>query len=123
MYGVVELQGHQYKVSPGDIIDVDLLGEEEGKTINIDSVLFIGGDKPLVGMPTVPGAVIEAKVLRHDRSKKIIVFKRRPGFWRKRRGHRSEYTSLLITSINDGKGNTLNIDKNSKTAQQFLGKN
>ena len=98
MYGIVEITGHQYRVAPGEIIDVDKLGAHEaGAIIELDRVLYIGGEKPLVGLPTVSGAKVTVKVIRHDKARKILVFKRRPGLYQKKRGHRTHFTALLIT--------------------------
>ena len=58
MYGVVEISGHQYKVQAGDLIDVEKLSNEAGSTVELDKVLFIGGENPIVGLPTVEGAKI-----------------------------------------------------------------
>jgi large subunit ribosomal protein L21 len=120
MYGIVEISGHQYKVSAGDLIDVEKLAKEEGATLELDQVLFIGGEKPTLGAPTVKGAKVVAKVIRHDRSRKIIVFKRKPGAYKRKNGHRQHYTALLITEVNDGSGNVSKIDSASKAAQKFL---
>lgn len=122
MYGVVEIAGHQYLVRPGDVIDVDKLAQETGADVDFDSVLFVGGKNPVVGQPTVNGAKVSAKVVKQDRSRKILVFKRRPGQYQKRKGHRKHFTSLLITEINDGNGNNAKIDAKSKNAQRFLKK-
>jgi large subunit ribosomal protein L21 len=99
MYGVVEIQGHQYKVSEGDIVDVQKLDAEVGSTVELDKVLFIGGDAPKVGMPVVEGAKITAEVVRQARSRKIIIMKRSPGKYRTKNGHRQHYTALKITAI------------------------
>lgn len=96
MYYVVEVKGHQYKVKGGDIIDVEKMDVKEGETINLDKVLFVGGDKPQVGAPTVAGVTVKAKVLRHGRSRKIFVLKRKPGKYVKKNGHRQNYTCLQI---------------------------
>jgi len=120
MYGVVEIKGHQYLVRAGDVIDVDKLTDETGSDVSFDSVLFVGGKNPVVGKPVVSGAKISAKVVKQDKSRKIIVFKRRPGQYQKKRGHRTHYTSLLITEIVDGQGNSEKIDAKSKNAQRFL---
>jgi len=122
MYGIVQIGGHQYRVQAGDILDVQKLNEEAGKQITIDQVLFVGGDKNLVGAPIVAGAKVTAKVLRNDRSRKEIVFKRRPGGYKRKKGHRQEYTALLITEIADGQGNTAKIDAKSKNAEKHLKK-
>jgi len=99
MYGVVEIKGHQYRVKEGDILDVQRLDAEVGTKIDFDQVLFIGGDKPKVGAPTVAGAVVTAEVIRQARSRKVIVLKRLPGGYRKKNGHRQHYTALKITGI------------------------
>lgn len=121
MYGVVEIKGHQYKVKPGDLIDVDKMDEQEiGKIVEFDQVYFIGGEKPQVGLPVVKGAKVMAKVLRNQKDKKILILKRRPGAWEKRRGHRTQFTALLITEVNDGNGKVVTIDKESKIAKKHL---
>ena len=120
MYGVVEISGHQYRVQAGDIVDVQKLNEETDSTITIDQVLFVGGDNALVGAPVVNGAKVTAKVIRQDRDRKVIVFKRKPGAYKRKNGHRQHYTSLLITEISDGQGNTVKIDADSKNANKFL---
>ncbi len=119
MYGIVEISGHQYKVKAGDILDVQKLDKEEGQTVDLDRVLFVGGESPSVGSPLVEGAVVKAKVIKNDRSRKLLVFKRRPGKWQKRRGHRQSFTSLLITEIFDGSGQTSQIDAESEVAKKF----
>ena len=121
MYGVVEISGHQYRVKAGDVLDVEkLTSAEAGSTVEFDQVLFIGGENPQVGLPTVNGAKITAKVIKHDRSRKVIVFKRKPGMYRRKNGHRQHYTALLITEVADGNGNTDKIDAKSATAKKFL---
>lgn len=99
MYGVVEIKGHQYRVKEGDIVDVQRMDAEVGTKVELDQVLFIGGDAPKVGKPTVAGAVVTAEVVRQARSRKVIVMKRSPGKYRKKNGHRQHYTALKITGI------------------------
>ncbi len=106
MYSVVEIAGHQYKVSPGDLIDVELLDAKEGSTVEFNNVLFVNSDSPIVGMPMVDGAKVLAKVVRHDKGKKLFFMKKRPGLYKKRYGHRQNFTALLVTEITDGKGNS-----------------
>ena len=120
MYGVVEVKGHQYKVQPGDIIDVEKMDAEEGKTLDLDQVLFVGGDKPVVGTPTVSNAKVSVKVVRQARSRKVIVFKRAPGKWRKKNGHRQNYTALLVTAVDNGQGQKAEIEKEHKNAKKYL---
>ena len=72
---------------------------EVGTKVELDQVLFISGDTPKIGTPTVSGAKITAEVVRQARSRKVIVFKRKPGLSRTKNGHRQSYTALKITSI------------------------
>lgn len=120
MYGIVEIGGHQYRVSAGDIIDVQKLETEVGKSVDFDKVLFVGGEKSVVGLPTIKGAKVSAQVIKQDKSRKIIIFTRKPGSSRKKNGHRQPYTALLITELADGQGNTAKIDAKSKNAEKFL---
>lgn len=106
MYSIVEIGGHQYRVKAGDVIDVQKLTGDEGSTVEFDKVLFVGGDKAQVGLPTVAGASVKAEIVRQARSRKMIVFTRKPGRYQKKNGHRQHYTSLKITELADGQGNT-----------------
>lgn len=120
MYSIVEVQGHQYRIAPGDCVDVQKVPHEVGETLELENVLFIGGDEPQLGLPFVPGAKIKAQVIRQDRGAKIIVYRRAVGKWRRKKGHRQSYSALLITEIVDGKGVSHKIDSESKLAQKFL---
>lgn len=99
MYGIVEVKGHQYKVKAGDTIDVQKMNAEVGSTVELENVLFVGGDSPKVGTPTVAGAKVTAEVVRQARSRKVIVFVRKPGRYQKKNGHRQPYTGLKIKEI------------------------
>ncbi len=121
MYSVLEIAGHQYKVKAGDLIDVEkLTSNEEGSTVKFDKVLFVGGENNLVGLPTVAGAHVVAKVIRHDRSRKILVHKRKKAGRKYTNGFRKHYTALLITELSDGKGAVDKISNDSKEAQKYL---
>jgi len=101
MYAVIEVGGKQYRVSEGETIEVERLPLEVGKSLSIDRVLLLGGDGQLkVGTPTVKGARVKARVTEHGRGRKIIVFKFRPrSGYKRKHGHRQEYTRLAIESI------------------------
>lgn len=102
MYAIVEISGKQYKVQEGDIVFVDRLeNEEEGNKVTFDKVLMISDDKKVtVGQDTVKGAKVEASVIGHGKSKKIIVYKyKAKKNYRRTRGHRQPYTKVEITSI------------------------
>lgn len=105
-YAILRQGGRQYRVQPGDKIQVDRLDVQPGDEIELQDVLALNDDSNLeIGEPRVLGAVVKAKVLRQDRGKKIVVFKfkRRKGYARKR-GHRQQFTELHITGLQkDGK--------------------
>jgi len=102
MYAVIRTGAKQYRVQPGDKIEVELLDGEKGKEIALDDVLLVAdGDKVLVGKPTVAGARVTAEVLDADKkAAKVIAFKfrRREGYHRKR-GIRAHHTVLKIKEI------------------------
>lgn len=99
MYAIVETGGKQYRVEKGDLIDVELCGDED--EIELDRVLMIGGEGTTqIGNPTVEGARVRASVVREVRGPKIIVFKkkRRKGY-KRTRGHRQNLTRLRVEEI------------------------
>ena len=101
IYAIIETGGKQYKVTPGEIIDVERLDVTEGNTIELDKVLLIAeGDKVTVGRPTVDGAKVIATSQGEGKGKKIIVFKYKPKVrYQKKTGHRQFYTRLVIDKI------------------------
>jgi large subunit ribosomal protein L21 len=114
MYTVVEIKGHQYKLSAGDLIDVERIEAEVGSTLTFDQVLLVGGSKTLVGAPVVGGAKVTAQVVKQGRTRKILVLKRKPGAYRRKNGHRQQFTGLLITEINDGQGGVAKAEAKAK---------
>lgn len=101
IYAIVETGGKQYKVTSGQVLDVELLDVTEGSTVEIDRVLLIGdGDKVTVGTPTVEGAKVLATSKGNDRGKKIIVYRYKHKVrYSKKTGHRQSFTTLTIDSI------------------------
>lgn len=105
MYAVIETGGKQYRVNEGDVIRIEKLPEEVGSKVTFEKVLLVGaGENVSVGTPVVDGAKVTGKVIEQDRGKKVIVFKkkRRKGYQIKR-GHRQDYTGVLIEKINKGR--------------------
>ncbi|MDD5866536.1 50S ribosomal protein L21 [Lachnospiraceae bacterium YH-ros2228] len=101
MYAVIQTGGKQYKVSEGDIINVEKLNVEEGQKVNFDQVLLVGGDEMKVGNPVVSGATVEGSVLRNGKAKKVIVYKYKPKTgYHKKNGHRQAFTQVKIEKIN-----------------------
>ena len=101
MYAVIREGGKQFKVQEGDIIKVPKRSEKEGKKITIKDVLMISDDESTkIGNPIIKNAKVEAKVLKHGKDKKIIVFKykRRKGY-RRKLGHRQQFTRIEIGKI------------------------
>ena len=100
MFAVIETGGKQYKVSEGDIIVVEKLDLEEGKTVTFDKVLAVSGETLKVGAPYVEGATVTATVLANGKSKKIYVFKYKAKKNEKKKiGHRQAYTKVQIGTI------------------------
>ncbi len=101
MYAIVEIAGQQFKVVKDQKVFVHRLQTEEGKQVAFDNVLLIGdGDNVTVGAPAIDGAQVGAKVLKHLKGDKVIVFKkkRRKGY-RVKNGHRQSLTEIIIESI------------------------
>lgn len=102
MYAVIKTGAKQYRVQPGDVLEVELLDGENGKEITLNEVLLIAdGDNVQVGKPTIEGARVTADVVEADKKgKKVIAFKfrRREGYHRKR-GIRPHHTILKIKEI------------------------
>jgi len=100
-YAIVQTGGKQYKVSPGETIDVAHLPATEGSTIELDQVLLVaGGKKVRLGTPTVKGAKVIAEVIGDGKGEKVIVFKYKPKVrYRRMKGQRQSYTRLAIKEI------------------------
>ena len=99
MYAVIETGGKQYRVAEGDVIEVEKLPLEEGKKVEFDRVLMVAGDLDVkVGTPVVEGSQVTATVQKHGRGKKIIVYKHKKNY-KRRKGHRQNYTRLQIEKI------------------------
>jgi len=98
---IVECGGFQYKVAVGDIIEVPLMDVDEGAEVTLDRVLAkADGAASEFGTPTVAGASVKAKVLGHGKARKVLVIKRkRRTDYRRKNGHRQDFTKLQITSL------------------------
>lgn len=101
MYAIVEIAGQQFKVAKDQKVFVHRLEGKEGDSVSFDKVLLTGdGDKVTVGAPAIEGALVGAKINRHLKGDKVIVFKkkRRKGY-RVKNGHRQSLTEILIEDI------------------------
>jgi len=103
MFAILETGGKQYKVQPGDVIDVERLDGDVGSQIELDRVLMMAGegkDKVSVGSPTLVGVKVLAEVVGQEKGRKIVVFKYKPKVrYRRKTGHRQSLTRLRITDI------------------------
>ena len=115
MYAVIETGGKQYRVSPGQTVEVELLPAEPGATVTLDRVLLVSAeDGATVGQPVVPGGAVVATVIGEGRGKKVIVFKyKSKKRYRRTTGHRQDYTYLTVTDI-QAKGESLVQDDERK---------
>lgn len=101
MYAVVATGGKQYRVQEGDVLRMEKIVGNVGDPVSFDRVLLISdGQNLIVGRPVVEQASVKARIVEQDRSKKIIVFKykRRKGY-RRKQGHRQDYTAVRIDNI------------------------
>ena len=101
MYAVVQTGGKQYRVSLGDVINVEKLNVEVGQKVVLDEVIALSGDgETIVGKPFVDGASVECEVLGQGKAKKLIIYKyKAKKDYRKKQGHRQPYTQLKVTNI------------------------
>jgi len=106
IYAIIETGGKQYKVTPGQAIDVERLDVAEGNTVDLDRVLLIvDGDRVTIGTPAIEGAKVVATSQGEGKGEKIIVFKYKSKVrYRRKKGHRQFYTRLLIDRIVGLKG-------------------
>ncbi|MBQ9891287.1 MAG: 50S ribosomal protein L21 [Firmicutes bacterium] len=101
MYAVIETGGKQYRVTEGDVINVEKLDAEVGKTLTIKEVLILEkDDETVVGAPYVTGASVKAEVVEIGKAKKVVIYKyKAKKDSKKKQGHRQPYTQLKIKSI------------------------
>ncbi len=101
MYAVIKHSGKQYKVSVGDVLDLDRIeGVEPEATIEVNDVLLVDGDETKIGTPTVEGAKVVLEVVGNYRGKKVIIFKKRRRKDSKRtRGFRRDITKVRVKEI------------------------
>ncbi len=101
MFAVIKIGGKQYLVQADEILKVESLKEKEGKEIIIKDILLISnGEDAEIGEPHLARAKISAKIVKHGKAKKVVIFKykKRKGY-RKKQGHRQQYTELKIGKI------------------------
>ncbi|SHE47667.1 LSU ribosomal protein L21P [Seinonella peptonophila] len=101
MYALIETGGKQYRVEENQVLTVEKLDVSEGDTITFDKVLLVNNNGEInVGTPLVANAKVTAKIVKHGRGKKIIVFKYKPKKnYKRKKGHRQPFTQVQIEQI------------------------
>ena len=104
MYAIIRSGGKQFRAEPGQTIRVPSLVAEPGDKVTFDDVLVAATDDGLqIGAPSVSGAAVTGEVLRHGKDKKIIIFKwKRRKNYRRKAGHRQDFTEVRINDIRLG---------------------
>ncbi len=99
-YAIVESGGKQYRAVPGETIEVDRLHKEVGDSVALKVLLLADDDNVTVGTPYVENATVQASVVAQVKAPKVIVFKYKPKErYRRKRGHRQQYTRLKVEAI------------------------
>ena len=101
IYAIVASGGKQFRVSAGQVIDVERLAGDEGTSVDLNEVLLVAdGEKVITGQPAIPGAKVKATIVGQGKHRKVIVFKYKSKVrYRRKRGHRQPYTRLAIDQI------------------------
>jgi len=100
-FAIIQTGGKQYKVSTSEILKIERLNDQEGKTVEFKNVLFLNDDKSTeIGNPNIQGAKVEATILKNTKNRTVLVFKkRRRKNSRKKYGHRQPISLIRITKI------------------------
>ncbi len=101
MYAIVETGGKQYRVKPGDVVNIERLDVDPDAAVEFDRILAVSnGDGMVLGTPVVDGARVKGRVLGHQRGDKIIIFKyKAKKGYRRKAGHRQWYTRVRVEEI------------------------
>jgi large subunit ribosomal protein L21 len=99
MYAVIRTGGKQYRVAEGDVLRIEKIKGDAGADVKFEEVLMLGGDAPKIGRPTVSGATVTGKILRQDKERKVLHFRKEKEGWTRRRGHRQPFTEVKVIKI------------------------
>jgi len=102
MYAIMNSGGKQYKVRCGDVLRVEKIPGDVGSPVSFDKVLmFSDGDDVKIGQPVLDNVTVNAHIVEQGKAKKIIVFKyKKRKRYRRKLGHRQQYTAIKIDNIN-----------------------
>jgi large subunit ribosomal protein L21 len=123
MYAVIQTGGKQYKVAPGEVVQVEKLEGEIGAAAKFSEVLLVAkpGDSATtiwLGKPTLNGATVDAEIVGQGRGEKSIIVKmKRRKQYRRTQGHRQSLTQLLVTGVSNGSGEKLELSASEKIAK------
>ena len=123
MYAVIQAGGKQYRVQPGDVLQIEKVEGEVGKGMTFDQVLFTSKMNPeaaqvTIGKPLISGAKVTGEIVGQGRGDKIIIVKmKRRKHYRRTQGHRQYYTQLLITEVDNGSGEKVTLASDQKAAK------
>jgi large subunit ribosomal protein L21 len=116
-YAVIKTGGKQYRVEEGTTLLVERLSEDEGAKVQLEPLLYAGGDQTLFAADDLGKVKVEATIVGHERGPKLRVFKFKPKRGYKRRtGHRQELTRLQVTGIKVGASRS-RAKKTAETAE------
>lgn len=103
-YAIFRAQGQQFRAEKGRTLDLPLMQGDPGDKVTFDEVLLSGTDKSThAGTPLVKGAKVTAEIVDHVQGKKLFVFKfKRRKNYRKKTGHRQQYTKIMVTGVTVG---------------------
>lgn len=99
MFAIIQSGGKQYRVAEGDVVRLEALSAQPGESVDLP-VMMLSGDDVKVGAPLIEGASVRAEVLGHGRGKKLYIYKfKAKSNYRRKTGHRQNYTEVRITEI------------------------
>jgi len=101
MYAIVDSGGKQYKVNEGEVLRVEKLAGKVGDSVSFDRILMLSdGDDVNIGTPLLEDVAVSGHIVEQGKAKKIIVFKyKRRKRYRRKQGHRQQFTAVKIDSI------------------------
>jgi large subunit ribosomal protein L21 len=123
MHAVIESGGKQYRVQPGDIIQVEKLEGDVGGAVKFDQILFASkasddNAQIWLGKPYLAGASVQAEIVGQGRDEKILIIKmKRRKQYRRTQGHRQCQTQILVTGVDNGTGEKLALSDADKKAK------
>jgi large subunit ribosomal protein L21 len=121
MYAVIESGGKQYRVQPGDFLQIEKQEGEVGSSMTFNQVLFLSkpgteSSQITLGKPYVQGAQVTGEIVGQGRGEKILIIKmKRRKQYRRTQGHRQNYTQVLVTAVNSGSGDQASLSAEEKT--------